>query len=137
MSHSDQQGATRRLCTQGSVEEAFKESIDNKKTFVKIIVQTNNLQFHPNFKGNDLDLIFANQDDMLRVKRSSAIFANTPSTTTIPLSTGSSAVTGSSAAITQPVPVPVPTNKFRHHLLPPDVKKHYNNHQDPNIVVPI
>ena len=43
---------------------------------------------------------------------------------------------GSSAAITQPTPPP--TNEVRHHLLPSDVKKRYDDqHQDPNIIVPI
>jgi hypothetical protein len=47
---SDQHGATRHLRTQESIEEAFKETVDNKKTCVKVVVQTNNLHFHPNFK---------------------------------------------------------------------------------------
>jgi hypothetical protein len=78
MAHLDQEhGATHRLRAQGSVEEVFKEALDNKKTFVKIIVQTNNLHFHPDFKGNDLDLIFTTQDNMLRVLKTLSAISQT------------------------------------------------------------
>eukprot|EP00978_Attheya_sp_CCMP212_P039393 scaffold204301_cov55-Attheya_sp.AAC.3 len=33
--------------------------------------------------------------------------------------------------------MPISTNEFLHHLLPSDVKERYDNHQDPNVIVPV
>jgi hypothetical protein len=123
-------GTSVRLRTQTSFEGAFQEAARRNESQVNIVAYTNNLHFHPDFQGNNLDLLFTTYEAMSNLK------PKTPFLGTVPSSTVSSSVLpGKSAAITQPTPVP--TNEFRHHLLPSDVKKRYDDHQDPNIIVPI
>jgi hypothetical protein len=104
---------TSHLRTQGNIEDAFQEAIRHNSTVVKIMVMTEALFFHPSFNGNNLDLVFTTATELATMSSSA------PPSGSIPFPAGSS------AAITQPAPVP--TNKFCHSLLPDDVKQRYDN----------
>ena len=127
-------GKTVTLRTQAAFVAAFDEAVRRQEDQVSIIAVVSNLDFHPDFRGNNLDLIFTSQAEWLSIPTLESLLAMQSLTPSKP--TGSTAKSfGSSAAITQPTSPP--TNEFRHNLLPSDVKQRYDDHQDPNIIVPI
>ena len=119
--------STRNLRTHADLVECFTSAVRNQQTFVKITVMTEVLFFHPDFNGHNLDEIFTTKEEMMISMNS------LPSMSSSSLPTVTSL--GSSAAIT--LPPSVPTNEFRHHLLPDDVRKRYDDYMNPNLIVPV
>lgn len=128
--HHFETDAARNLRTQADIVECFTSVVRNQQTIVKITVMTNALLFHPDFNGHNLDEIFTTREEMKTYMNSlpSPFSSSIPSLVT-PTSLGSS------AAITQPPSVP--TNEFRHHLLPADVKKRYDDYMNPDVIVAV
>jgi hypothetical protein len=111
-----------RLRSQNLIVDAFQKAVQDKvatTTIVTIRVLTEALHFSSTFNGCNLD--FVSTDDFPVSEAPSPPFEHLSH--------------GSSAAITQEAPVP--SNEFRHNLLPVDVKKRYDDHQDQNKVVPV
>jgi hypothetical protein len=121
---TDSSNGSPRLRNQAKMERAFQETVLRGDTVVKIIVRCDLFYSHPDYHGNDHDMIYTTHTKLQSV----TIPAPVPvGVTSMPVNL--------SAAITQPAPVP--TNEFRHKLLPSDVKQRYGDHQDPNIIVPV
>jgi hypothetical protein len=122
--HSLESNSKRNVRTQRDMEECFRSAVQNNQTFVKIEVMTEQLYFHPDFNGGDLDQIFSTREEMI-----ASINANPRSFVPGPVPVGSS------AGVTQPPPVP--TNEFCHSLLPSNMKHRHDNYMNPDVVVPI
>jgi hypothetical protein len=112
------------FCDQSAILRAFQQAVNDKTKVLKIRVMTENLYFSPTFHGPNLDLVFT---DEISVPRSTPT-PPAPATSFVP-------AFGSSAAISQEAPVP--SNEFRHHLLPSDVKIRYDDHQDQDKIIPV
>jgi hypothetical protein len=118
-----------RLRTQGSFDTAFREAVADSTNIVRIQVLCDaGLYFHPHFTGCNLDLISTTEMNLANASSATTTGASSPSA--VP-----SAAAGLSASITQPAAVP--TNEFRHNLLPSDVKKRYDEYQNPDVIVPV
>jgi hypothetical protein len=114
------------LRTQAHLEAAFNEMVATNSTSLHIHVMTSALFFDPNFTGADLDQIHTSQDDL-----------NDASPATVPVVVPRNIPSfPSPASFIQPTTMPS-TNEFLHHLLPSDVKQRYDDHQDPNVIVPV
>jgi hypothetical protein len=123
---SQDAGQTIRLRTQSNIEQAFQETLRRNETVVKIIVMCESLHFHPGFNGNNIDLIFTTNEEMMTQVTQQSVLP----------SPAGNAPASLPPSFTQPL-LHVPTNEFRHNLLPPDVKKRYDDHQDPDVIVPV
>jgi hypothetical protein len=121
---TDSSNGLPRLRNQAKMGRAFEETVLCGDTVVKIILRCDLLCFHPDCQGNDQDMICIAHAELQSV----TIPAPPPDGVT-------SMPANLSAAITQPAPVP--RNEFRHKLLPSDAKQLYDDHQDPNIIVPV
>jgi hypothetical protein len=127
--------AFKGLRTDEHLKQAFNDAIETNRTSLHVIVMTDNLFFLPTFSGANLDHIHESEDDL-----NDAIADAITNATAVPPVISAPAFSApigssSSAAITQPAPVP--KNEFRHHLLPPDVKKRYDDHQNTDKIVPV
>jgi hypothetical protein len=127
--------AFKGLRTDEHLKQAFNDAIETNRTSLHVIVMTDNLFFLPTFSGANLDHIHESEDDL-----NDAIADAITNATAVPPVISAPAFSApigssSSAAITQPAPVP--ENEFRHHLLPPDVKKRYDDHQNTDKIVPV
>jgi hypothetical protein len=121
--HSPDSGGTTNLRNQNDMMEFFHSAVRSNRSILKVTVHTEQLFFHPDFNGSNLDMIFTSNQELRAF-----INAVSPSSY-LPIPAGSS------AAITQPPPVP--SNEFRHHLLPPDVKDRYDDYMNPDIIVSV
>ena len=120
------------------IVEAFQDTVKGNATTVKIEVITTGLIFHPLFKGDNLDYVATSVVDFpntIKAIPSPSSLERSPSSLEASSSSLGSTPLGTSASITQPSSWP--SNEFRHNRLPSDVKKRYDDHQNPDIIIPV
>ena len=102
----------------------LNKTVEANLTLLHVVIMTSALFFHADFSGANLDLIFTTKEDMNNAVPAPSNTASFP---------GPSAAPSASFAL----PTPLPANEFRHNLFPLDVKQRCDDHQDPNLVVPV
>ena len=96
---------TVNLQTQAAFEAAFDEAVRRQEDHVSLIAVVSNLKFHPDFHGNNLDLIFTSRAAMLSVPTLDTLLAMQSLAPSPPTGPTAKSV-GSSAAITKPTRPP-------------------------------
>ena len=100
---------TVNLQTQAAFEAAFDEAVRRQEDHVSLIAVVSNLKFHPDFHGNNLDLIFTSGAEMLSVPTLDSLLAMQSLTPSPPPGPTAKSV-GSSATITKPTRPPADTS---------------------------